>query len=498
VENRPAMREVKRRSRGNVQPPPPPVLPTLGEGAALAELLARLGPTERQAIEQELARLAFVDPLTGLANRALFMQRLNQACTRATTEGSGLAVLFIDLDNFKRVNDSLGHAWGDHVLLTVAARLRGALRATDTAARLGGDEFTVLIEDVESPSTAIAIAERIAQLLREPIELQGRPFFIGGSVGIALGGSNADAPAELLRKADVAMYRSKTTGKGRSCVYGVHDVEQTASLLPRLELESDLRVALVRNELRLHYQPIVALQSGVIRAVEALLRWEHPRRGMISPAEFIPVAEETGLIVELGQWVVEQACAQAVAWRAALPERGAITMCVNLSPRQFQHPRLVEDVARALDETGMDPSKLSLEVTESLMVHDRELAVAKLKGLRQLGPQLAVDDFGVGYSGLRYLRDFPVNTLKIDRVFVADIHRDAYNSAIVRSVVALAQALGLRVTAEGIETEAERQHVIELGCYGGQGYLFGRPMSAAAFFERLAGEPASARPAKAA
>ncbi|MBV9133083.1 MAG: EAL domain-containing protein [Chloroflexi bacterium] len=463
-----------------------------GNSAVVQQLLDQLGAAERESIEHELARLAFQDPLTGLANRTLFMQRLTGACNRAAADGASLAVLFIDLDNFKRVNDSLGHACGDQVLLEVGARLRTCLRAGDLAARLGGDEFTVLIETVDDPSAILAIAERIAQHLREPVELQGRPFFVGASIGVVIGKADADSPAELLRKADVAMYRSKTSGKGRWSVYGVSDIAQSAALLPRLELESDLRMALQRNELNVHYQPIVALSTGEIRAVEALLRWEHPHRGFVPPSEFIPMAEESGLIVELGQWVFDEASRQLMAWERALPARRHLTMCVNLSPRQFQHPGLVDDIARSIARSGVDPRRVSLEITESLMVQDPGLAVVSLRALRDLGLQLAVDDFGTGYSGLRYLRDFPVNTLKIDRVFVAGIDQDAYNSAIVRSVVALAGALGLRVTAEGIETEAERQHVLELGCYGGQGYLFGRPVSADGFAQLLTNKDALA------
>jgi EAL domain-containing protein (putative c-di-GMP-specific phosphodiesterase class I) len=276
------------------------------------------------------------------------------------------------------------------------------------------------------------------------------------------------------------MYRAKTSGKGRCSVF---ESSHSADLLPRLELESDLRLALARHELRVHYQPIVALESGAIRAAEALVRWQHPSRGLVSPAEFIPVAEESGLIVELGQWVIDQACAQARVWDRP------ITMCVNLSPRQFQHPHLAADIARSLANSGLEPRRLSLEITESLMVQEPELAVGTLNALRDMGLQLAVDDFGTGYSGLRYLRQFPVDTLKIDRVFIANIDEDAYNSAIVRSVVTLAAALGLRVTAEGIETEAEREQVQALGCYGGQGYLFGRPMPAEAFARLLDERP---------
>jgi len=341
--------------------------------AALHLLLSRLRDGDRETIEHELARLAFRDPLTGLANRTLFMQRLEQAHARAAQHGTRLAVLFIDLDNFKRVNDSLGHAWGDEVLLTVASRLRSCLRPSDTAARLGGDEFTILIEDVGDPAAVVAIAERTGELLRAPIELQGRPFFIGASIGIMIGDAATDSPAELLRKSDVAMYRSKTSGKGRCSVF---DSALSADLLPRLEMESDLRMALARQELRVHYQPIVALASGGIRAVEALVRWQHPRRGLVSPAEFIPLAEETGLIVELGQWVLERACADLEAWRAAMPGRRPITMCVNLSPRQFQHPNLVRDIARTVAQTGIDPRRLSLEITESVVVREPERAVA--------------------------------------------------------------------------------------------------------------------------
>jgi diguanylate cyclase (GGDEF)-like protein/PAS domain S-box-containing protein len=441
--------------------------------------------SERSLFEQELSQLAFRDPLTGLANRSLFQKRLEEAQRHARGRNTALAVLFIDLDNFKLVNDSLGHACGDEVLVAVAARLRSCLRGTDTAARLGGDEFTVLIEDLPDPDAAVAAAERINEVLRTPIQLLGRAYFISASIGIALSTPGADGPDDLLRKADVAMYRSKAAGKGRSSVF---DVSLSAGLLQRLELESDLRQAFERDEFRLHYQPIVSIADGEIRAAEALVRWQHPKRGLVSPAEFIPLAEETGLIVQLGQWVLEQACQQGRRWHALLPGRRPLAMAVNLSARQFQHPNLVADVRRALDTSGFDPRRLSLEITESIVMQDTDRTLDHLSALRALGVLLAIDDFGTGYSSLSYLKRFPVDTLKIDRTFVESIDSDAYNSAIVRSVVTLATALGMRATAEGVETAAERAHLHALGCYGGQGYLFARPAPADEF-ERLLRRP---------
>jgi EAL domain-containing protein (putative c-di-GMP-specific phosphodiesterase class I) len=298
-------------------------------------------------------------------------------------------------------------------------------------------------------------AERIAKVMRAPVQLGGRAFFVGSSIGIAVN-TPGDAAHDLLRKSDMAMYRSKEAGKGRCSVF---DPTQSSQLLAHLELEADLRQALGRGELHVVYQPIVTVADGVIHAVEALVRWEHPRRGLIAPAEFIPLAEETGMIVALGQWVLEQACHQVRRWQLEYPERGRMTAAVNLSPRQVKHPLLVADIARVLSESGLPPRCLSLEITEGVVMDDAEDSVQTLRGLRALGVHLTIDDFGTGYSSLRYLKDFPVNTLKVDRTFIHNIDAEPRSSAIVQSVIALASALNVRVTAEGIETEAERAHL---------------------------------------
>jgi diguanylate cyclase (GGDEF)-like protein/PAS domain S-box-containing protein len=434
--------------------------------------------TERKVFESKLSQLAFRDPLTGLANRAVFMQQLGQALSSTDSPTTTVAVLFIDLDNFKIINDSLGHAYGDKVLLTVAERLRRCLRTDGTIARLGGDEFTVLLEGLPGSSGAVTVAERINDILSAPIHHRGHTVFVGASIGIAVSLPGGDRPDDLLRKADVAMYRAKSGGRGRHSVF---DASLEGDPLERLELETDLHQALERGEFRVFYQPIVSLHDGEIRATEALLRWQHPRRGLLGPSEFISVAEETGLIVPLGQWVLEEACRQVRQWQLEYPKPIPITVAVNLSARQFQHPELVNDIARALLDSGLDPRRLSLEITESVVMEDTAGAVAKLDLIRNQGVQLAIDDFGTGYSSLSYLKHFKVHTLKIDRVFVDGIDRDQYNTAIIQSVIALAAALGIRVTAEGIETPAELAHLQALGCYGGQGFLFGRPVPAAAF-----------------
>jgi len=441
--------------------------------------------TERKVFESQLSQLAFQDPLTGLANRAVFMQQLGHALSRTDNPTETLAVLFIDLDNFKIINDSLGHAYGDKVLLTVAERLRRCLRTDGTIARLGGDEFTVLLEGLPSVSGAVTVAERINAMLSAPIHHRGHTVFVGASIGIAVSLPGVDRPDNLLRKADVAMYRAKSGGRGRHSVF---DASLEGDPLERLELETDLHLALERGEFRVYYQPIVSLHDGEIRATEALLRWQHPRRGLLGASEFISVAEEIGLIVPLGQWVLEEACRQVRQWQLEYPKPIPITIAVNLSARQFQHPDLVKDIARALLDSGLEPRRLSLEITESVVMEDTAGAVATCDLIRNLGAQLAIDDFGTGYSSLSYLKHFKVHTLKIDRVFVDGIDRDQYNTAIMRSVIALAAALSIRVTAEGIETPAELAHLQALGCYGGQGFLFGRPVPAADFATLLRAE----------
>jgi diguanylate cyclase (GGDEF)-like protein len=436
----------------------------------------RITQLHKELLERDkhLRYLAGTDPLTGLPNRTLFLNHLEQGLARAERWPRPVGVLFLDLDNFKVINDSLGHQGGDLLLVEIARRIRGCVRDNDTVARLGGDEFTVLVEDIEGVDEATALAERVAVTLRQPVRLGEREIFVSASVGVALSRPGKDGPESLLRNADMAMYQAKANGKARHAVF---DQSMEARALARLELETDLRHALERDELRVYYQPITALADGHIAEMEALIRWEHPVRGMISPDEFIPIAEETGLIVALGQWVLEMACRQGAAWREAYPQEPPV-MSVNLSGRQFQHPSLVADIGHALLQSGLAPSALKLEITESVIMHDAEATILALHQLKQLGIQLAIDDFGTGYSSLSYLKRFRVDTLKVDRSFVNGLGRDSMDTAIVQSVVALAKALHLDVTAEGIETQAQRSELLALGCDRGQGYLFAKPLPA--------------------
>jgi diguanylate cyclase (GGDEF)-like protein len=433
--------------------------------------LARLYQLERTGFQEQLWHQAFHDPLTGLPNRALFRDRLEHALARAGRQIEPVGVLVLDIDNFKVINDSLGHPQGDALLLAVAERLRNCLRSGDTAARLGGDEFTVLVEDVGQLSELTEVAERIAEALRRPIQLDGRQVVASASIGIALSSPNKPAEA-LMRDADLAMYRAKTNGKAR---WELFDDTLEVQAMERLDMETDLRRALEREEFCVYYQPIVSLPEGCVVELEALVRWRHPDRGMVQPGAFIPVAEETGLIVPLGQWVLEQACRQARIWRDAASANAKIVMSVNLSARQFQHPTLVADIKRAVRESGLEPKALKLEITESVLMQDAESTLVTLHALKALGIQLAIDDFGTGYSSLTYLKRFPIDTLKIDRSFVDGLGQDAQDTAIVRSVVALAKTLNLSVTGEGVETVQQQLHLEELGCDLAQGYMFARP-----------------------
>jgi diguanylate cyclase (GGDEF)-like protein len=434
----------------------------------------RITQLHKELLERDkhLRYLAGTDPLTGLPNRTLFLNHLEQGLARAERWARPVGVLFLDLDNFKVINDSLGHQGGDLLLVEIARRIRGCVRDNDTVARLGGDEFTVLVEEIEGEDEATALAERVAVTLRQPVRLGEREIFVSASVGVALSRPGKDGPESLLRNADMAMYQAKANGKARHAVF---DQSMEARALARLELETDLRHALERNEFRVFYQPITALADGHIAEMEALIRWEHPTRGMISPDEFIPIAEETGLIVALGQWVLEEACRQGATWREAFPQEPPI-MSVNLSGRQFQHPSLVADIGHVLLQSGLAPSALKLEITESVVMQDAEATIVALHELKQLGIQLAIDDFGTGYSSLSYLKRFRVDTLKVDRSFVNGLGEDSMDTAIVQSVVALAKALHMDVTAEGIETQAQRAELLALGCDRGQGYLFARPL----------------------
>ncbi|MDP9271452.1 MAG: EAL domain-containing protein [Chloroflexota bacterium] len=429
--------------------------------------------TERKALEVELRHQAFHDSLTGLANRALFADRLEHALTRVRRLPQPLAVLFIDLDDFKTVNDSLGHGEGDLLLIAVAERLRGGLRASDTIARMGGDEFAVLIEDPEDAEAPVEVAHRLLATLAEPFGRGGKELFVRASVGIAVSTNKRQTGDDLLRDADASMYMAKSNGKNRVEVF---EPRMHTAAIARLDLKRDLERALERGEFALVYQPIMRLQTDQVTGVEALLRWHHPRQGVVAPAEFIPAAEESGLIIPLGRWVLEQACLQAKAWDSE--NRSPMNMSVNVSARQIHQPGFVEEVANILEGTGLEPARLTLELTESVLMQDAEMTTATLGALKQLGVRLAIDDFGTGYSSLSYLRRFPIDELKIDQSFVATVSVGPEQSALVRSIVKLGAVLHLDTVAEGIENAGQLSELRKLGADLGQGYFFARPMNA--------------------
>jgi diguanylate cyclase (GGDEF)-like protein/PAS domain S-box-containing protein len=420
--------------------------------------------SERKAFESQLRHQAFHDPVTNLANRALFTDRVEHALARMTRDAGGIAVLFIDLDEFKVINDSLGHAAGDDVLFDVGKRLLRCVRTMDTVARFGGDEFAVLLEDTYQEHELAEVADRILQSLH------------GASMGIALLDAEdamTSAADELLRNADVAMYMAKREGKGGYCVF---EPEMHANVVHRLELKGALQRAIERGELELYYQPIMSLNPRRVAGFEALVRWHHPERGLMLPGDFIPVAEETGLINQLGGWVLTHACRHARFLQDLFPSHPPLTMSVNLSVKQLQSQSLVEDVAEALEESGFEPSCLTLEITESVLVTDTDATILKLHALKELGIKLSVDDFGTGYSSLSYLSRFPVDALKIDRSFVTGIDDDFESSALVAAIVKIGETLKLDTIAEGIETKGQLARLQSLGCVLGQGYLFARPM----------------------
>ncbi|MHB1224800.1 MAG: putative bifunctional diguanylate cyclase/phosphodiesterase [Gemmatimonadaceae bacterium] len=432
--------------------------------------------SERTALEERLTHQAYHDPLTGLANRVLFRQRVHQALQRADRGRSSIAVLFVDLDDFKRVNDSLGHAEGDRLLVVVAGRLLNATRGCDTVARLGGDEFAILLENVTDVPDMLAVAERVTGAMRLPCPLSGREVLVGLSMGIARAGED-DGPDDLLRNADVAMYISKNQGKGRHQLFRPEMHEQA---MERLELEADMRKTIGGPDFGLRFQPIVELRTGRIAGVEALARWTHPVRGQIPPSTFVPLAEDTGLIVPLGYWVLREACRHAADWQAeASAGAPRLSMTINLSGRQLHEDGLVDEVRSALGLSGLAPASLVLEVTESVMMQDTEVTLGRLHELKELGVQLAIDDFGTGYSSLAYLQRFPIDIMKIDRAFVNGVARSAGDLELVRSILSLADSLGLYTVAEGIEDDAQRAALLRLGCQLGQGFLFARPLVAA-------------------
>lgn len=425
-----------------------------------------------QRKQAELYYLAHYDHLTGVPNRVLLADRIAQACRESERKGSLVALLFIDVDRFKQVNDSLGHRVGDAVLRAIVNRLKGAARKVDTVARIGGDEFMLLMEDLSSAQSADLVASRIVQSMQEPMEIHGHSLIVTVSIGIALFPKDDADVSRLMAKADAAMYEAKSKGRNGFRIFD----DGSASFNPeRLSLENDLRLALERDELRLVFQPQVEISSQRVRGAEALLRWHHPVRGNISPLEFIPLAEETGLIVPLGRWVVRSAFAQMARWKAAgFPP---IRMAINISAVQFHQEDFADELELAIHEYRIDPSFVELELTESVLMHNVEDVLANLNRIKRMGIMLAIDDFGTGFSSLNYLRRFPIDRLKIDQSFVRGIAETPANASITKAIIALADSLSLDVVAEGIEDASENEFLNGIGCGEGQGYFFARPLT---------------------
>jgi diguanylate cyclase (GGDEF)-like protein/PAS domain S-box-containing protein len=444
--------------------------------------------SERKLAEEQLFRHAFYDELTGLPNRALFLERLGRALEHGKRRPDYVyAVLFLDLDRFKLVNDSFGHVVGDQLLVAIARRLEKCLRPNDTVARLGGDEFTILLDDIKDVSGATQVFDRIQAELTAPFALEGHEVFTSASIGIALGAPRYERPEDLLRDSDTAMYHAKTLGKAR---YEVFDTEMHESAVSRLQLENDLRWAVERHEFLVHYQPIVSLAGGGIVGFEALARWRHPRRGLVFPEDFIPLAEETGLIVPIGSWVLREACRQMRAWESQFGEAASgLAVSVNLSPRQFAQSGLVEQVGHTLRETGLGAGSLWLEITEGAIMEGSDHVNAMVASLKAISVRVHLDDFGTGYSSLSYLHRFPIHALKIDRSFVGRMDSPETNSEIVGTIVTLGHALGMDVIAEGIETAQQLAALRALKCDCGQGRFFAHPVDAEAAAALIAAKP---------
>jgi len=435
----------------------------------IAYLLAR----SLDRVNRQNRYRAYYDSLTGLPNRALFLDLLTQALNRFNIDHIPRAVLFMDLDQFKVINDSLGHRAGDELLIIAARRLQNCLRPGDTAARLGGDEFIVLLDGVGDVEDAVQVAQRITKALGLPIRLAGRQMVVSTSMGIALCEDANCEPDALLRNSDAAMYQAKTEGKARCKVFSE---DMHAQAMRRLELENELRLAIEREELTIHYQPKVLLSTGTIVGMEALVRWNHPTFGQIAPKEFIPLAEEVGLINSLGRWVLGEACAETRRWQEQYPAAPPLVTSVNLSTRQFQGSDLVPEIAEILHQTGLDPSCLELEITERVVMEDVEYAIDVLANLKKLGIKVALDDFGTGYSSLEALRRFPLNALKIDKVFVDGVSKNHQDTAVVQLVIDLAHAVGIQAIAEGVETVEQLTQLRDMGCDQAQGYYFWKPL----------------------
>jgi diguanylate cyclase (GGDEF)-like protein/PAS domain S-box-containing protein len=464
-------------------------------GKAMRAAGSQTDITDRKLAESQLRHDALHDALTGLSNRTMLMDRINQCLQRAKRIPAELfAVIFLDLDRFKVINDSLGHAAGDQLLIEMAKRLAAALRAGDTVsrgetdqlARLGGDEFVALLEIISNPTDAIRVADRLQRMAAQPFNINGHEVFVSASFGIALGNGTYNNPDEILRDADTALYQAKNCGGGRYHLFGPH---MHTSAMQRLLMEGELRRAIERGELRLHYQPIQSLQTGQIVEVEALVRWEHPQRGTVSPADFIPLAEETGLILPLGHWVLREACRQVKLWQTLLPRFHDLSVAVNVSGRQFGRSEIPADVAAVLAETGLDPRCLKLEITETIIMENGVTTLSDLNALLDMGVQCHLDDFGTGYSSLGYLRRMPIEALKIDRSFIAGLLGNRTELPIVKAILAMALSLGMRVVAEGVENQSQAQILRELGCDFAQGYYFSRPLTPEQFIGFASGLP---------
>ncbi len=448
-------------------------LSLFGEQAAAAIANAQLYQAQRLMASQKLFQ-ALHDSLTRLPNRALFLERVHRALGRQRREDQRVAILFLDLDDFKRINDSLGHAAGDEVLIAFAERVRSSLRATDTVARFAGDEFAVLVEEIQTQTEAISAAERLLEVLRSPFPIGDREVRLTGSVGIAVETPGETGEEELLRGADTALHEAKGRGKGLVVVF---ERAMHTRALNRLDLESELRTALERRELEVHYQPICALGDGSPVGVEALVRWRHPERGLLPASAFVPFAEHAGILGDIDRWVLEEACRVVGSLPLRRPDGAPLAVNVNLSPSRLHDAILVREVEQVLAHTGIDPSRLTLEITEGAVLDDAEAAAEDLQRLKELGVHLALDDFGTGYSSLNYVRRFPVDGVKIDRVFIDGLSRDQGSTALVQAIVKLGHGLSLDVVAEGIERRSQVDDLLKLDCSLGQGWLFARPMS---------------------